>query len=183
MNKTKTNYNLKKQRRGSSKKRLVLIVLLILLLATAGILAYKNRARDTTVDTESIVTDANGINLDPPTEEEKNPARDDTTPPSQNSPAGPKQQVKPIITSADNKEVRAYVPGIIEEGGSCVATFTHGQDKVTATSSSFANVSHTTCKPMTLDGPLNISGKWTVVVSYSSSSYEGSSEPFTFEVQ
>lgn len=162
-------------------KRLLPVVLVLALIAADFV--YSQR-RDKTPPPQDGQPTAPYINLGPPTEEQKNPARDNPNPPpSQTNPSSGKKTVTPVITSADKSEVRAYVPGIVEDGGTCTATFTHGQDTVNASSKAFSNVSYTSCKPITLNGPLNISGKWTVVVSYSSVTSEGKSEPFTFEVQ
>lgn len=120
------------------------------------------------------------INLDPPTEEEKTETEENKKSISEDSPAPPasnngKKQVTPVITSADRSEVRAYVTGIFEDGGTCTATATKGAQVKTATSSGFADFNKTTCAPITISLP---DGGWSIVVSYSSSTAEGKSQPY-----
>ncbi len=161
----------------------LLLIALLIGLASFAIYRWQHNSGTTT---QAPTNPAPHVDLNPPTQEQQNAAHDTpaTTGSGQNSTnSGAKKSVKPFITSADKFSARAYVPGVVEDGGTCTATFTHGADKVTASSQAFANVSNTNCRPMTLNGPLNISGTWTVVVSYNSGISAGSSDPFTFEVQ
>jgi len=149
----------------------------LLLLAVGGIVwARHNNDRAKPGNTPDKQTTGSNTNLNTPTEEEKNAARDQ--PSNQSIPAqtSSKKQVTPIITSADRQQVFAYVSGVIEDGGICTATWTHGQDKISASSPGFANVNYTSCKRIALDGPVNISGSWKVTVSYSSSTSAGTSQ-------
>jgi cytoskeletal protein RodZ len=151
----------------------LLLALIVVGLAGFGIYRWQHRSGNTA--TKTPTNPAPHVDLNPPTEEQKNAARDNTTPSTTpTSDSGNKKSVKP--------EARAYVPGITENGGTCTATFTHGADRVTATSQALANVNYTICQPMRLDGPLNIQGTWTVTVSYSSKTATGTSDSFTFEV-
>lgn len=171
------------QRKISSRKYLsnpLLIASALILIAGSG--AYFYRSKITTPKNQPVPGKSN-INYSPPTEEEKNPARDQPVKPNQiNTPEGPKNKVIPSITSADKQEVRAFVAGVNEEGGACTAVATMGSQSVTATSQGFSNVNYTSCPAMKFSTPLK-AGKWSVIVSYHSATSEGSSEPFTFEVQ
>ena len=128
------------------------------------------------------------VNLNPPTEEEKQQAEDHkkdlSNPPTSKPPTTPsgKTQVTPVITSATQNEVRAFVQGVIEDGGTCSAILTKGPSSITKTSSGIANVSYTTCQPIDISGSLT-KGTWTLKVSYSSAKAEGSSASQTLEVQ
>lgn len=170
------------------RRKKVLLVLILVLLVIAGITTYaltkddSPMANDTTASTSKQKSDSSYVNLDPPSEEERNATRDERTTASSSGNAS-KKSVTPVITSADKNEARAFIPGIIEDGGTCTATYTHEADKITATSKGVADVSHTTCPPMTLPGPINIQGEWTVVVSYNSSTASGKSEPIKFKVE
>lgn len=140
------------------------------------------------VDTPSSANDQT-INYGPATEQEKQESearkndigqQPSPTPPS---PSG-KKQVVPVVVSADKEGANAYVSGIFEEGGTCTAKFTTTNgDSIEATSSGFQNSNYTSCAPIKLNGPLNIKGDWTVVVSYSSATAEGSSQPRQFKVE
>ncbi len=172
------------KRNSASRKKylskpVLILVALLLVLGTGAYFLYRSK---TTPESQTGLSQSN-INYNPPTEEEKNPARDEAVKPDQiNTSEGPKNKVVPSITSADNREVRAFVAGINEEGGTCTASATQGQQTVTATSTGFSNVNYTSCRPIPFSSPLS-TGKWTVTVSYRSGTSEGSSEPFTFEVQ
>ena len=155
---------------GARKHILILIAgLLILSTGVWAITAYNQPAKSGDKTPEG----GSSVNLNSPAEEEKNSAQDNPA-----AQTGTKKKVSPIITSADKQSVYAYVPDIIEDGGTCTATFSYGQDKVTASSQAFSNVSYTSCKRIALDSPLTISGTWSVVVSYSSATAEGKSPAF-----
>lgn len=177
--------NFKKSRIFFNRKYLMSVIVAVLLI-TSGVFAFSKLTDDKPPVTKTDTTSTDSrtkLNLNPATKEEKNAARDKPTEVQQNSNTdSSKTQVTPIITNADTQETRAYVPGIIEEGGTCTATYTHGADVITATSSGSSNVNHTICGAMTLSGPVNISGTWSVTVSYSSSTSAGKSQPSTFKV-
>ncbi len=163
-------------------KRPVIVASALILLIGAG-LAY-NQFKDGKDAYESAASDPQSgeyINLNPPTEQEKKDAEENkkTLAEEPSPPAPPtsdgKKQVTPEIVSADRGEVRAYVPGIFEDGGTCTATATKGSQTETATSTGFGNVSYTQCEPLKWSLPI---GEWSVVVSYSSSTAKGSSEAF-----
>ena len=164
----------------------VIAVLALILLIGAG-LAY-NQFRDGQDAYDSASSDpqsGNYVNLDPPTEQEKKDAdaNKKTLVEEPGTPAPPpsdgKKQVTPEIASADRSEVRAHVPGIFEDGGTCTATATKaGESPITASSKGFGNYSDTKCEPISLSLP---SGGWSVVVSYSSSTAKGSSEAYVVE--
>ena len=86
-----------------------------------------------------------------------------------------KKSVIPTITDASSTTVRAYVTGVFEEGGTCMATLT--KDGVTKTKSApaFGNASYTQCEPIELDNGFLSSGNWQLVVSYTSNTAQGSS--------
>jgi hypothetical protein len=71
------------------------------------------------------------------------------------------------ITAADEREVRAFVSGIFEEGGTCTAKATQGTKSITAQSEGFGNVSYTQCAPITWPTLLS-SGFWNIAFTYQS---------------
>lgn len=142
-------------------------------------------------DVATAAQEESYVNLDPPTEEEKQQAQNRkdeivTQSESQSSPpVSPdgKKQVTPVITSADENAVRAYIPGIIEDGGTCTATLAKsGSQTVTVSSEGVANVSQTVCAPSISDKNLS-SGQWSVVLSYSSSKSGGKSAAYPLEIK
>lgn len=166
-------------------KRPLLVVGVALALLIGGGLIY-NQLRGSQYANEPSASDTQSgdyVNLNPPTEQEKQDAEEnkkalaeEPSPPAPTS--NGKKQVNPEITYADHSEVRAYVPGIFEEGGTCTATATKGTQTETASSKGFKNVSYTQCEPIEWSLP---SGVWSVVVSYSSSTAQGKSEPIDVE--
>ena len=174
----------------TKSKLLTMFIATVVILGVSG-LAWARYGNNDGVSTQpesvdNTSSDGSAINLSPATEEERQQAEDhkqeltneQTTTQSSES----KKQVTPVIVNADRNGANAYVSGVFEDGGTCTATFIYSQDKITANSKGFKNVSYTSCEPINLPGPLTIDGTWTVTVSYSSSTAAGQSSPWTFEV-
>jgi len=177
-----------KPRRKPYYRRPLFALVSLLIVVGLGTLGYfrfhKNSASTVPIPGTPPASTKSQVNLAPPTDAQKNPAMDSTsTNSSSTMTSNGKKSVTPVITKADQNGAKAFVPNIIEDGGTCTATFTHGADKITATSTGVSNVSYTTCPSMNPSGPINIPGTWTVIVSYSSSAYSGQSQPSTFEVK
>src|SRR3989344_1064338 len=163
-------------------KRTLLLIGVALVLLIGGGFAYA-QFRDEQPSDQPVVDDTSEqnddyINLNPPTEEEKQETEANKKALAEDRPSPPptsngKKQVTPVITSVDGGKVYAYVPGIFEDGGTCKATATKGSQTKPAQSTAFANVSDTSCAPISIS--LSGSG-WSVVVSYSSSTSQGQSE-------
>ncbi len=81
-----------------------------------------------------------------------------------------KKSVTPVITSADSSRVFGYVPGVVENGGTCTFTFS-GNGNSVKKSQGVADVSKTICATTPPSG----SG-WSVVLSYTSSTASGASQ-------
>ena len=161
----------------------MLLVALVLVLAVGGSAFAYTRL----VDEESSATTSGAgsqpgyVNLDPPTDQEKQETEahkqslaNDQGTPSPTTPSS-KKQVTPVITSANHSEVNAYVSGVFEDGGTCTAVATKGSQVVTKSSSGFANVSYTSCAPISISLS---AGTWLVVVSYGSAVAEGKSQAY-----
>lgn len=181
--------NKKSSRLSSNRKKRLALLIIILLLVCAGVVyaSSNDEKKNSTNNTGASASqdqdsETSEVNLDPPTDEQINAARDNpTTSQSQNTNDG-KKAVTPIITSYTKQEVRAFVDGIVEDNGTCTAIYAHGPDVIKATSKGISDVSHTTCGPMTLTGPVNIQGDWSVVVTYNSGTAYGKSEAKGFKV-
>ncbi|HLG91154.1 MAG TPA: hypothetical protein VI336_03305 [Candidatus Saccharimonadales bacterium] len=165
-------------------KRPLLTLGVVLALLIGGGLAYAQLKDNQPANQPAGASDNQSdgyINLNPPTEQDKQDAEankkslaEDRPSPAPSS--NGKKEVTPIITSVSSSEVKAYVPGIFEDGGKCTATATRGSQTETASSNGFADVSKTSCAPLK---NLSIPGAgWSVVVSYSSSTSQGKSEPW-----
>lgn len=175
-----------------STKAKVLVGLVVVLLFSAGAWALS------TSDNEAGNTDQSGgantsedqaatgpaPDLNPPTEAQKKYTDDykkslsQPPPPSTITPSG-KKQVYPVVTSVSSSEVKAYVEGVTEDGGTCTATATQGSLVESDSSTGFANVSYTSCPPINLSlAP----GSWVITLSYTSNTSEGKTTQ-TFEVK
>ncbi|MBA3757276.1 hypothetical protein H0X09_00190 [Candidatus Saccharibacteria bacterium] len=165
----------------NKKLRKVLLASAAIIIAGSALLylaVARNNKAPLNDQAQLITEDGQEVNLDPPTDEEKDEAnkhkeeivnRDEQikNPPSssQTNPA------TVVITEATGVLVRAYVTGVFEEGGTCTATATQGSQVKTKSSSGFQNVSYTQCAPMEWDTPLG-GGPWTIKVIYKSATAE-----------
>lgn len=173
----------RKPKKTPLKKVVIGLIIVLALAAGYGILHH--------FTTDAIKTTASGVKLAPPTNEEQasgdqqkdtivNQTKDGqaSSSPTATTATG-KKVVTPIISYAGSDRLNAYVSGVLEDGGTCTATYTQaGQANVIRTSSGFSNVSYTQCAPITPDLPA--AGTWSVTVQYSSTSAEGTSQAQTF---
>ena len=164
-----------------SKKTLIIVSVLVAILLAGGAWWFLIRSDSSASDPQPDIGEE-AINYSPPTTEEKNEAetRKDEIVSQQNQPkpTNNTQSATPItITTAGlngkNVEVRGYISGIVQEGGTCTYTFT-GNGTVVKTSSGVADVSTTNCGisvPRTsLPG-----NSWKVLISYKSGATSASS--------
>jgi cytoskeletal protein RodZ len=178
-------YKIKSKRKKRSPLKAALLVVIILVLA-AGVFAYFRMNNDDSV-TESnnseseLSPEEEYINLNPPTDQEVQETEENKDSLSNGNGSLPtssngKKQVTPVIVYGDRTEIRADVPGIFEEEGTCTATATKNGQTKTASSSGFGNYNYTSCTPIK---GLNLpDGGWSVVVSYNSNTSEGNSTPY-----
>lgn len=176
------------QKNKSPKKIIIIVLCTMMVLILAGLAAYWFM-RD---ETPSITTsDGDTVVLTPATDQEKKQADDNKQNiisqnekiESSTPAAGAKRQVTPTITSAGSGGVNGYINGVFEEGGTCTAQFTKGSASFSRSSSGFQNASYTQCAPIAVSpSDFSSGGTWNVVLSYSSTSSNGSSAPQTFEV-
>jgi len=170
-------YKLKSKNKS---KNLLITALIVLLIIGVALFAYVRRQNNSTSLTDSTTTPPSDINLSPPTEEEKMAAEQrkdelvQPTPPDNGSQPSGKKQVAVVITQATADSINAYVSGVLEDNGTCTATLTKGGQTITRTSAGFSDVNTTNCTPIKPEFPS--SGKWSVTVSYSSSTSEGESK-------
>lgn len=161
-----------------------MVGLVVLLVAGGGLAWAIARDKQTPSNTDS----GSYVNLEPTTEQEKQETEAYKRSLAEDQPSPPptsegKKQVTPVITNADNSSVRAYVSGIVEDGGTCTFTFSRsGFQTKTTTSEGFADATTTVCTPVSTSSLNLASGQWSVVLNYSSSKAEGKSQPKEFSV-
>jgi len=186
----------KQKNKKPDRKRLLLVTGICVVIAASAALGWWQYLRPSSnknnqASSNDAATDRTStINLEPATPEEKQAAEDRkdeiaNEQQSQNTPAGAK--VTPIITYAgqygSNIEVSAYVPGIIENGGTCTLTAQKGSSKLTKTVAGVDNAQNTSCPTFIVSRmEFSSTGTWTVTVSYSSTDYSGTSASKALEV-
>lgn len=171
-------------------KKAVLIALMAVIIILAASIIYKNYYDRSS---KSTPEPASTINLDPPTEQElsetaahKEKLANESTTDNAATDTGQygKTKVTPVITSVNQDELRAYISGTFEDGGTCIATFKQGTLSFTKQSTGFANVNTTNCSVIKLDrSDFANSGEWAVTVEYTSDNSTGISEQSKFGVQ
>lgn len=180
-------YKAKNDKQQSSKRALfTALLLVVLIIGASALFSYtKSKNKGTSDNSKSSATDTS-VNLSPPTKEEEKETetfKDNLEKPTETKveTENGKKQVSPIITGADESEVNGYIPSVLEDGGSCVAKFTKDNETLEFTSAGFGNVSYTTCEPIAISGLGK--GSWSVKLSYSSSTAEGTSQVSKVEIK
>ena len=83
----------------------------------------------------------------------------------------------------NNIEVRSFVSGIVQDGGTCTYTFRTNGAAFTKTSPAVADASHTNCTPLIVPASeFSSPGTWSVSIFYSYENIIASSETKTIEV-
>lgn len=175
-----------------SKTKIALIALPVLLLVAGAVFLSTRPKKES--DSITPKTDAN-VNFSPPTETEKKQADDNKTDiVNENSSSQPTtapttgKKVTPMISDASQYdariEVRSYIPGIFEDGGSCIMTATKGARSVTKQTTGTKDATTTSCEVFLIPrSEFAEAGTWDVTVSYKSNTAQGASEPKKLEVK
>lgn len=178
---------------------MLLAVLLAILVITAGGWAIhsskKQKAAPNSTDKPyTISSGGSKVDLSPATSQDQqysDSRKDqitDTKPSDSTSPPSTSGSVTPLITYAEQSDstvdVSAYIPGIVEDGGSCTLTATLDNTKVTQTNPAFMNAKTTNCKNFSVPvSEFSSSGIWNLKISYSSSSHTGTSAETTVTIK
>lgn len=99
-----------------------------------------------------------------------------------------KKSVTPVITSAghygDQIEVRAFIPGIFENGGTCTITLKQNDVKIVRQVEGIQDATTTRCDTVNiLRDEIPNAGTWTARVNYNSPSSQGESDETSFEIK
>jgi flagellar basal body-associated protein FliL len=182
-----------------SKLKIVIAIVIVLVLTVAAYLALAFfKHYPPFMEAQQKTTEGQTVNLERsdaenekikdiqenPESKTKNDQNDTPKPPTQNTSSG-KQAVNVLLTNASiiNNTVRAsgFVTNIVQDGGECTYTFTNGASTLTKKANTLTNPTSTTCETVTFSpAELPASGTWKVVLKYSSSNAEGTSNTKEF---
>ena len=179
-------------RQKNSKKRLLIIAFIALLIAIVIGYFFYQKSNTPEAEKKTTTKTASGVNLDPPTEQEKEAANDQKTENIKRDEAvssTPKTTTPSIVVvDADQYgntiEVRAYISNLYENNGTCTATFTKAGTKVSKSSSGFKDATTTQCTPINIArSEFPQAGEWKYTVSYQSAAGSGSTNEKTITIQ
>ena len=181
-------YKLKQKDSIKLNKKLLIVLVLVVFMLTVGVFfVYSNRNDKFTNTPNDKSIETINYNKASPVEKKETEDRKDSivkeqanTPPTTTS---GKITVKPTITNASQTTLNAYIAGIFEENGSCIATFIKGSSTLTKSSVGFQNVSNTQCAPINIEPGFLSNGTWIVLVKYISDKSEGVSNSQQIEVK
>jgi hypothetical protein len=168
-----------------AKKLIVILIAVLMLIGIPIFVLERTNTINLIQDGTNVPSEEDGINYGPPTEEDKKSTEDhkddivknqDSQGQSGNNGSSTtKKAVKPVIGSVSSTDVRTIIPEVIENGGTCTATFTRaGQATVTKSATAVANAQNTICNVSFSGTPVGTG--WKVTVLYQSSTSEGTSD-------
>ncbi len=191
--------NIYSQRKKSSRsrKKILLGVGLgvLVIIGVLFILEKKDIINLPFIGKDPETTSSDDINYAPPTEQDKQEndqlkenLGDTNKPGNSSTTTSSGQAVTPTIVDAtqygNDIEVRAFIPGIVEEGGTCTVTLTKGAESIKRDSAGIANTSDTQCSAFVIPrSAFSSAGDWSAVVSYKSGAHQGSSTTKVVKVQ
>lgn len=170
--------------RLKNRKKIVVLSLVVVALLVSGLSFMLLQRSNSSVEIPEGIAGRSDIDYSPPTEQEKaaGDTQKDKTIKQQELDSEQTQhsEANVVITDAsyypnDNTvEVRGYISNIFEDGGTCTATFTQGNQTITKTSQAFKDASTTQCGAInTPRGEFPAGGTWNVELSYQSSTANG----------
>lgn len=181
-----------KNKKLTNKKSILILTAVVLIAASVGAyFAFIKKDSQTGSNTPGVVD--SGINMEPATDVEKQETeqhKKDIEAANNNKPASGsgKKQVTPVVTYASQNgqtvTINAFVSGVVEDGGTCMAVFTRGNLRVTKTSQAFANANSTNCAPTFIDSSeFSSKGVWELTLSYSSATASGVAQPQAVSIE
>ncbi len=189
-----SNYN-KNETPKSRKKLIIISVVTLLLVVAVGTWRFSTQKNTTAKAPEPQPGSVADVSR-PTTEEKqaaddqkaKNVERTDIEKQAEQTPAGQKKAVTPIITFASqadaNLEVGAFVPGVYEDGGTCTLTAKNGSATVTKTTTASKNATTTDCKNLVVAASeFSPKGNWDITITYQSATAQGTSQVKTVSIR
>ena len=177
------------KRSSGNRAWLPLLVGVMLLIALGAWLAWHHHS---TATQHKISPTAGSVDLTPATPAEQQDSDQHKDASVQNNktitPPGGAKTVQPVIVSAAQNGstivVRSFVSGVIEDGGTCTATFTNGDQTVSGQSQGVSDATTTLCGKISVDrSAFPVAGSWSVTLNYSSANATGTSAATKLEIQ
>ena len=176
---------------GSNKKPWLILVIFILVVGSVLVYFFVIKGNEQKPQQEtgdSYTTDY--VNLDPPSEAEKDAAtakKDEIINNSDSQNSNPTSSVSPVIStwsqsSKKNLELSGFVPGIVEDGGKCILVMEKDSNKVTTEKSAKSDAQSTICGVIEVDITKLSTGIWKTTLNYESAKYKGSSDKVDVEI-
>lgn len=178
------------------KNKITYLVVFVLISTLVFFLVFSSN-KNTSETIPEIPKPLENINLNPPTEEEKQQAIDNKSKIDENeekikqnfeNTTNNKKIVKPLITFSgqysDKIEVGSYIPEIFEDGGTCTAVFTINTSVISKQVNSVKEGRSTFCPLFSVESSeFSEKGIWNVIVKYESKLYFGESETTQMEIR
>ena len=175
--------------KNKNNTKIILIVVASLLVVMGVSFAYR------TYDMSRNDNWIDGVNYDPPTEEERAAGdkqkekvdKEEQRQNSQNGDSTEKKTTNVIITDAgqydDIIEVRSFIPDHYQDG-TCTIAFRKGGQTITKGTPAYRDASTTICtNPLIKRSEFPSAGDWQVSVSYDSKDAKGTSETQTITIE
>ncbi len=173
-------------RRHNKKNKTKLFAALgVFVLLSAGVIVWFVNRHDSVATTQQVSYSEpapGGINLDPPTDEDKAAVeenKDKLSDQPSTAPA-PKGSATVVIARSEQYsdiEITAYVSNLFEDGGTCTLTLKNGSHTISRQSTGFQDARKTTCPAFSIPrSEFPVTGAWKITVSYSSAAANGSAE-------
>lgn len=182
----------------SSKKLFTIIAASVVAVLALGYFGYAYTTKDAwpfaAEASDSSATSEDGINYNPPTDQEKQDSQDgkknSASQDEANNPSNTSSKEVSIgiaYAGYDAEEgmidIRAFTTDVVEGTGTCTATLTKDGQTVTRASKAFVDSSSSQCEPILIN-PTDFpsSGTWSLTVTYKSDTSTGVSTPMQVEV-
>ena len=185
---------LKRTNKNTSKKPSLIIALSIAAVLLLGVSAYaiyrkatSNDTRgeyDTSLERSDTEKAASEALQDDPGKKLENEQTDTPATP-ETSPETGKAVANVLVSGVDiangTLTARGMVSNIVEDGGTCTFVFTKGSNTVTKTSETLPSPTSMSCKTISFPSDeLKVSGTWSLKITYSSATSEGTSSAKEF---
>lgn len=177
--------------KSRNRKKLIAVLLIVSLFILAALAYYLVGAKNSLNQSDSSVRPVNSVDYGGPTDEEQaaGEVQKEANKQREALDTAPASSVADILISdasqyGDTVEVRAYIPNIYEDSGTCTAKFTKNSQEVSVSSKAFKDAKTTQCGALDLDRQsFSEAGEWKLVIAYKSPAANGTTQPKTVTIK